>query len=204
MGGGGPWAPIPRMARLGPRGHTGGRARTASQGGQTPACPRMMVRLVDAAKPPPGLGRAKHWFQPRVEWVEYPTPPPPPPGGAGGAQRGLGGGIGMPWSMTWATAPSPGRPTPGVVKQDKSCGGSVDTTKTRSDPQRVGMCKGQEANRRCQRQTNQHHPLVPNPPWAPFNNQAPLPPPPPQGGMGSPSPLPPPFMAPRSCPATSP
>ena len=41
------------------------------------------------------------------------------------------------------TAPSPGRPTPGVVKQDKSSGGSVDTTKTRSDPQRspgVGWC----------------------------------------------------------------
>ena len=38
---------------------------------------------------------------------------------------------------------SPGRPTPGVVKQDKSSGGSVDTTKTRSDPQRVRMCSGE-------------------------------------------------------------
>ena len=28
-------------------------------------------------------------------------------------------------------------PTPGVVKRDKSSGGSVDTTKTRSVPQRV-------------------------------------------------------------------
>ena len=37
---------------------------------------------------------------------------------------------------------SPGQPTPGVVKQDKSSGGSVDTTKTRSGPQRVGMCSG--------------------------------------------------------------
>ena len=40
---------------------------------------------------------------------------------------------------TGNNSPSPGRPTPGVVKQDKSSGGSVDTTKTRSDPQRVRM-----------------------------------------------------------------
>ena len=38
---------------------------------------------------------------------------------------------------------------PGVVKQDKSSRGSVDTTKTRSDPQRVRMSSG-EANRRRQ------------------------------------------------------
>ena len=38
---------------------------------------------------------------------------------------------------------SPGRPTPGVVKQDKSSRGSVDTTKTRSDPQRVRMSSGE-------------------------------------------------------------
>ena len=38
---------------------------------------------------------------------------------------------------------SPGRPTPGVVKQDKSSGGSVDTTKTRSGPQRVTMSSGE-------------------------------------------------------------
>ena len=42
-----------------------------------------------------------------------------------------------------ATAPSPGRPTPGVVKQDKSSGGSIDTTKTRSGPRRVRMCTGE-------------------------------------------------------------
>ena len=39
--------------------------------------------------------------------------------------------------------PSPGRPTPGVVKQDKSSGGSVDTTKTRWDPQTVRMSGGE-------------------------------------------------------------
>ena len=38
---------------------------------------------------------------------------------------------------------SPGQPTPGVVKQDKSSGGSVDTTKTRSGPQRVRMSSGE-------------------------------------------------------------
>ena len=40
----------------------------------------------------------------------------------------------------------------------------VDTSRTRSDPQGVRMCKGREANRRRQRQTNQHHGLVPTPP----------------------------------------
>ena len=40
-------------------------------------------------------------------------------------------------------SPSLRQPTPGVVKQDKSSGDSVDTTKTRSDPQRVRVCKGE-------------------------------------------------------------
>ena len=40
-------------------------------------------------------------------------------------------------------SPSPGRPTPGVVKQDQSSGGSADTTKTRSGPQRVRMSDGE-------------------------------------------------------------
>ena len=40
-------------------------------------------------------------------------------------------------------SPSPGRPTPGIVKQDKSSGGSVDTTKIRLGPQSVGMCSGE-------------------------------------------------------------
>ena len=34
-------------------------------------------------------------------------------------------------------------PDPGVIKQDKSSRGSVDATKTRSDPQRVRLCKGE-------------------------------------------------------------
>ena len=53
------------------------------------------------------------------------------------------GASGCTWSTARATAPSPGRPTPGVVQQDKSSGGSVDTTKTRSDPQRVRMSSGE-------------------------------------------------------------
>ena len=40
-------------------------------------------------------------------------------------------------------SPSLGRSTPGVVKQDKSSGGSIDTTKTRWDPRRVSRCKGE-------------------------------------------------------------
>ena len=40
-------------------------------------------------------------------------------------------------------SPSPGQPTPGVVKQDKSSGGSLDTTKTRSGPRRVRMSSGE-------------------------------------------------------------
>ena len=59
--------------------------------------------------------------------------------------------------------PVSGTADPGVVKQDKSSRGSVDTTKTRSDPQGQNV-QGREANRRRQRQTNQHHGFVPTPP----------------------------------------
>ena len=59
----------------------------------------------------------------------------------------------------WATARLRDRLTPGVVKQDKSSGGSVDMTKPRSDPQRV-MSRPMGA---AKRQTNQHHGLVPPP-----------------------------------------
>ena len=49
----------------------------------------------------------------------------------------------MPLVNGTGNSPSLGRPTPGVVQQDKSSGGSVDTTKTRSGPRRVGMCSGE-------------------------------------------------------------
>ena len=39
--------------------------------------------------------------------------------------------------------PPPGQPTPGVVQQHELSRGSVDTTKTRSGPQRVRMSSGE-------------------------------------------------------------
>ena len=86
-------------------------------------------------------------------WPLTPHPPPPPcrctpqraqvSAGVGKPPYGLGVCLWMPLVNGTGNSPSPGRPTPGVVKQDKSSGGTVDTTKTRSDPQRVRMCKGQ-------------------------------------------------------------
>ena len=78
--------------------------------------------------------------------------PPPPPAhpqrtqvsaGVGKPPHGLGVCVWMPLVNGTGNSPSPGRPTPGVVKQDKSSGGSVDTTKTRSGPQRVRMSSGE-------------------------------------------------------------
>ena len=40
-------------------------------------------------------------------------------------------------------SPSPGRQTPGLIKQDNSLRGSVDTTTTRLGPQRVRMSSGE-------------------------------------------------------------
>ena len=69
-------------------------------------------------------------------------------------------------------SPSPGQPTPGVVKQDQSSGGSVDTTKTRSGPQRVRMSSGESpigAAKGKQSDTEAlcQPPLPPRPPRAP-------------------------------------
>ena len=58
-------------------------------------------------------------------------------------QHGLGVCIWMHLVNGTGNSLSPGRPSPGVVKQDKSSGGSVDTIKTRSDPQRVRMSSGE-------------------------------------------------------------
>ena len=49
----------------------------------------------------------------------------------------------MPLVTGTGNSPFPGRPTPGVVKQDQSSGGSVDTTKPRPDPQRARMSGGE-------------------------------------------------------------
>ena len=67
-------------------------------------------------------------------------------------------------SMARATAPSPGRPTPGVVKQDKSSGGSVDTTKTRSGSQRVRMSRGERPIGAAKGKQSDTEPLCQNPP----------------------------------------
>ena len=82
---------------------------------------------------------------------------------------------------------------PGVVKQDKSSRGSVDTTKTRSDPDRVRMCKGERPVGAAKgKQTNTmascqppHPPAVGNrppdqlyhKPWAPIERGRPYVPP---------------------------
>ena len=57
-------------------------------------------------------------------------------------QHGLGVCIWMP-GQRHRQQPVSGTADQGVIKQDKSSRGSVDTTKTPSDPQRVRMCKGE-------------------------------------------------------------
>ena len=58
-------------------------------------------------------------------------------------QHGLGVCIWMHLVNGTGNSPSPGQPTPGVVKQDKSSRGSVDTSKTCSGPRRVRMSSGE-------------------------------------------------------------
>ena len=62
------------------------------------------------------------------------TPPP---------QTRLGVCIWMHLVNGTGNSPSPGQPTPGVVTQDKSSRGSIDTTKTCLGPQRVRMSSGE-------------------------------------------------------------
>ena len=58
-------------------------------------------------------------------------------------QHGLGVCIGMHLVTGKGNSPVSGTDDPGVGKQDKSSGGSVDTTKTRLGPQRVRMSSGE-------------------------------------------------------------
>ena len=60
--------------------------------------------------------------------------------------------------------PVSGTADPGVVKQDKSSRGFLDTTQTCSDPQRVGMYNGE---RPVGKQTNTMASCQPPPPPAP-------------------------------------
>ena len=107
-------------------------------------CLRVVSAFAHATPPPPQV--RKHHFSPR-------TPPP----WSRQTQHGLGVCIWMQLVNGTGNSPSPGHPTPGVVKQDKSSGGSVDITKTRSDPQRVRMSSRQ-------RQTIRYRGFVPIPP----------------------------------------
>ena len=72
-----------------------------------------------------------------------------------------------------------GTANPGVVKQDKSSGGSVDTTKTRSGPQRVRMSRRERpigAAKGTQPDTEAlSQPPSPSCPWvSPFFNEGTL------------------------------
>ena len=82
------------------------------------------------------------------------SPPPPPAcrctpqraqvgAGVGKPPHGLGVCIWMHLVNGMGKTPSLGQRTCGVVKQDKSSGGSGDTTKTRSGPQRVRISSGE-------------------------------------------------------------
>ena len=113
--------------------------------------------LVDLANPPwegkPKGNSTEHaaevtaWWarlQDRIQqrYREVQHSPPPPrqvSAGVGKPPHGLGVCIWMHLVNGTGSSPSLGQLSPGVVKQDKSSGGSVDTTKTRSGPQRVRM-----------------------------------------------------------------
>ena len=60
--------------------------------------------------------------------------------------------------------PVSGTADPGVVKQDKSPRGSVDTTNTRAGPQRVRLSSGERPIGAATRQTIRYRGLVPPPP----------------------------------------
>ena len=107
-------------------------------------------------------------------------------------------------------SPSPGQPTPGAVKQDKSSGGSVDTTKTRSGPQRVrmssgerpiGAAKGKQADTEALCQTPPPvHLVSANPSPSPSSaSSAPSPPPPPPKRLVSANPPTPLAPSPLKC-----
>ena len=106
----------------------------------------------------------------RIPPTNWGLSPPPPPAraqvsaGVGKPPHGLVVCIRMHLVNGTGNSPSPGRPTPGVVKQDKSCGGSVDTTKTRLGPPEGQNEQWREANGRRQRQTIRYRGLVPPPP----------------------------------------
>ena len=142
------------------------RQRRCSESIASPSPPWGKHHLAQKAWKIPGAEGAKENFDkvPNARtlihtvilWYSFVVQSPPPPPNAdahpsahksvlesANPRRDSEGASGCPWSTARATAPSPGPPTPGVVKQDKSSGGSIDTTKTRSGPQRVRMSSGE-------------------------------------------------------------
>ena len=127
-----------------------------------------------APRPHPTSWRINHTtpsFQEGDASADFAAAPPPPRPRQ--TQHGLGVCLWRHLVNGTGNSLSPGQPTPGVVKQDKSSGGSVDTTKTRSGPQRVrmssgerpiGAAKGKQPNTEalCQPPplAQQHHPLA--------------------------------------------
>ena len=120
-----------------PRGHDVAPPTSALRNGQ---CDAAIIWRCDTwgSRGPPEPQKAPKGAQPPP-----PTHTPAQVGGVGKPPHGLGVCVWMPPVNGTGNGPSPGRPTPGVVKQDKSSRGSVDTTKTRSDPQRVRMSSGE-------------------------------------------------------------
>ena len=92
----------------------------------------------DEAPPPPQLSEAPV----RKMILQMHTPARTSQCWSQQTQHGLGVCIWMHLVNGTGNSPSPGQPTV-VVKQDKSSRGSIDTTKTRSDPQRVRMSSGE-------------------------------------------------------------
>ena len=122
------------------------------------SCRSQPFPFTPSARASPALGITKHprWTArpppPHLWLLEAPVrnmilqmhpPPPPVSAGVGNPPHGLGVCVWMHLVNGTGNSPSPGRPTPGVVQHDKSSGGSFDTTKTRSDPQRVRMSGGE-------------------------------------------------------------
>ena len=82
-------------------------------------------------------------------------------------QHGLAVRIWMHLVNGTGNSPSPGQPSLGVVKQDKSSRGSVDTTKTRSGPQRVRMSSGERPTGAKGKQSDTEALCQPPPPSTP-------------------------------------
>ena len=68
--------------------------------------------------------------------------------------------------------PVSGTADPGVVKQDKSSGGSIDTTKTRSGPQRVRMSSGERPKGAAKGKQSDTEALCQTPPPVPRQNKS--------------------------------